>query len=155
MVISLSPETLRRIPLFADLNEEALKHLAVNGQIVSFRQGEWLFREGDPANSLYVVLEGTVDIQLALDANRDVYTDVESLVPGDVVGWSTLVEPFVYRMGAIATSDARLAMIEGLSLAEIVDDYPEASCKLMRNLARIVGERLDALRYRFVSMINA
>jgi CRP/FNR family cyclic AMP-dependent transcriptional regulator len=155
MVVTLSIEVLRRIPLFAELPESALVSLAINSHEVSFKKGEWLFREGDQAEALYIVLSGSVDIRLAIDATRQEFADVDTLVAGDIIGWSALVEPFIYRMGAVALSDTRLAYIDGEALAQVIDTYPETSCKLMRQVTRIIGDRLDALRVRFVSMITA
>ena len=58
-VTSLRSE-LANIPLFGDLDPDSLHTLIRNVRVVSLDAGQVLFREGDPANSLYVIVEGAV-----------------------------------------------------------------------------------------------
>ena len=51
-------DELRQIPLFADLSEEDLEQLYKMAETVSIPAGELVLREGDPGDSLYVVLAG-------------------------------------------------------------------------------------------------
>lgn len=66
-------ETLRKVPLFAKLDPARLKLLAFTSQSVTFEDGELLFREGDAADAIYVVLSGEVDIMVRTDRGEAVY----------------------------------------------------------------------------------
>ncbi|TME33319.1 MAG: cyclic nucleotide-binding domain-containing protein [Chloroflexi bacterium] len=55
-------DALRAAPLFAELPEEDLRRLAEMAQSMSLAQGELLLREGDPGDSMYVVVSGELDV---------------------------------------------------------------------------------------------
>ena len=58
----MEKEFLQKIPFFSDLSEEKLAHLASSGEVVKTSSTELLFHEGDLADALYIVLEGSVRI---------------------------------------------------------------------------------------------
>ncbi|MFC1959691.1 cyclic nucleotide-binding domain-containing protein [Chloroflexota bacterium] len=151
----LSPQDLYRLPLFAGLDHDVLTELVIHSTEITFTEGEWIFQEEDAADALYIVLDGMVAVRLVTDATRQNHADVAELIAGDLVGWSALVEPYIYRMGAFARADTRLAQIKARDLHDFIADYPEAGCVLMTRVAQIMGSRLAALRTRFVSLIEA
>ncbi|CAN5182490.1 hypothetical protein BH24ACT17_BH24ACT17_15130 [soil metagenome] len=55
-------DELRQIPLFTDLSEEDLERLYRMAETVSIPAGQLVLREGDPGDSLYVVLEGELEV---------------------------------------------------------------------------------------------
>ena len=88
----ISPEVLRRYPYFAGIDDESLKQLAMIAEEKSVPAGTVMFREGDPATHLSVILKGEVNIQYVL-GNGELRT-VDTLVEGDLLMWSALVEPY-------------------------------------------------------------
>ncbi len=55
-------ELIRDVPLLARLPEAELRALASHGRMRSYRSGAVLFREGDPGDSLHIVMEGGIRI---------------------------------------------------------------------------------------------
>src|SRR5436309_16108599 len=55
-------QTLRQLPLFANFTDELLQCLVVQGKEVRLYAGDVLFREGEPAEGVYVLLEGELEI---------------------------------------------------------------------------------------------
>lgn len=62
MDIQKETELLRNVPMFAKLDPSKLKLLAFTSQSLHFDDGEVLFREGDRADSAYVIMSGEVEI---------------------------------------------------------------------------------------------
>lgn len=62
MDIQKETDLLRNVPMFAKLDPSKLKLLAFTSQCLSFDDGEVLFREGDRADSAYVIMSGEVEI---------------------------------------------------------------------------------------------
>ena len=120
MGIMLSPETLRRYPHFAGLDHCMLKALAMAGEKVTVKQDEWLFYEGEQADALYLVLSGAVELMVALDPKGAYHVDLCTLVEGDLLGWSAVVEPGIYRLSAVTISDTTLARWGGADLAALM-----------------------------------
>lgn len=154
MDIMLSPETLRRYPLFANLDDGAIKALAMAGRKVAVKQGDWLFYEGDQADALYLVLSGAVELKAALDREGSYHVDLCTLVQGDLLGWSALIDPYVYQLGAVAAQDSRLAKWDGAGLAALMTHQPAMGFKLMCRIMQVVGDRLATFCTRFASLIE-
>ncbi len=151
----ISPELLRRFPLFAGLPPSAFKDIAMFGSEISVRAGDWVFVEGDPADSLCLLLSGQVDLKINLGETGDRHADLSRLVDGDLVGWSALVDPYIYTVGALANTDARLARLDAQKLRGYLDDNPAIGYMVMRQLAQEIGRRLTNLRVQFVSLTGA
>ena len=57
---------LRRVEVLAGLTDEQLEWLASHGQVMQFGPGEMVFREGDPADSMFFILEGSIDLLIGV-----------------------------------------------------------------------------------------
>jgi CRP/FNR family transcriptional regulator, cyclic AMP receptor protein len=76
-------EALAKVPLLSKLDASKLKLLAFASQALTYEDGEILFHAGEPADSLYLILEGTCEI-LAPTPEGDVV--VGTLGPNELVG---------------------------------------------------------------------
>jgi CRP/FNR family cyclic AMP-dependent transcriptional regulator len=150
----ISPEVLRRFTLFAGLDAEVFKTLAMTGEEVIVSAGDWLFQEGAAADALYLIMEGTIDLKINVNEAGTEQADLSSLVSGDVTGWSALVEPYIYTLGAVATSNVRVACLDGEELRALMEEQPEVGYLLMHRVAQAIATRLTNLRVRFVSLIG-
>src|SRR3989339_837083 len=106
----ISPEVLRRYPYFASISEDSLKAIAMMAEEKPIAAGTQLFCEGDPAESLSVIVTGQVEIQYIL-GNGDRRT-VDTLIEGDLLMWSALVEPYKATAVGTASKPTRLVSIE-------------------------------------------
>lgn len=125
---------LAAVPLFATLTPEQMGRLAQTASTRHLRAGEWLFRQGDPGDSLYVVTAGSIDIVNEQGAAQLVRT----LGRGQCIGELALVTGEPRLFGARAHRDSNLARVgrddvEALLLAEPAFGLA---------LTRILGERL-------------
>jgi CRP/FNR family transcriptional regulator, cyclic AMP receptor protein len=154
MGIMISPETLRSHALFAGLDHCMIKALAMAGEKVIIKQGEWLFYEGNEADALYVVISGAVALKVALDHERSSHVELCTLVAGDLLGWSAVVEPGVYHLSASAIKDSTLVKWGGADLAELMTHQPAMGFKLMCRIVQVVGERLAEFAVRFASLVE-
>ena len=150
----ISPEILRRFPLFGRLEPEMIKAVAMLGDEVSYSAGDWLFREGTPAGSLFLVLDGSIELIVDLNGASEQQARLNTRTLGEIIGWSALVPPHTYTLSGRAKTDARLARFDGPELRELMDSDPAAAYWLMHNVASVVGERLVRLRNQFVSMTS-
>jgi len=100
------------------------------------------------------VLRGKVEIRSPLGPEAATHIGVSTLREGDILGWSCLVEPFVYQMGAAALTKVELARLKGDALLELMARRPEVGYLLMSRVASIVGSRLMELRVQLVSLIE-
>ncbi|MEJ5342381.1 MAG: Crp/Fnr family transcriptional regulator [Thermogutta sp.] len=145
----VSPEMLRRYPYFAKISEESLKEIAMMAEERSYPAGLQLFNEGDPADYLNIIVEGGVQIQYQL-GNGEKRT-VDTLVPGDILVWSALIEP--YRTTAIGTTSkpTKVIAIKAKPLRELCDRDPMVGYQLTREIAKLLAHRLESARVQLAA----
>jgi len=137
----ISPEALRRYPYFTAGGEQALKALAMAADENSVPAGETLFEEGDRADRLYIIVEGEVDIQLTLQDGGKV--TVETMVAGDLIGWSAVSGAVQRRATCVAVKPCKLLSIDGATIRDLCEDNAELGYRMMREVVRALAQRLD------------
>lgn len=140
----ISPEVLRRYPYFADISEESLKQLAMIAEEKAIPANTVIFNEGDPAEYLSVILQGEVNIQYRLGTGE--LRTVDTLVAGDLLGWSALIEPYRYTAIATTTKPTQLARLDGPRLRKLCEDDPLLGYKLTTQIAKLLAHRLEGAR---------
>jgi CRP/FNR family cyclic AMP-dependent transcriptional regulator len=154
MGMMVSPEILRRLALFASLDDEMIKCIAMAGEVKIVNNDEWLFREGETAKHLYIILSGRVEIKVSLGPLDIHQIGVCSLREGDLFGWSALVDPYQYQLGAVTSTQCRLVQFDGIRLCELFTHHPSVGYIMMSRITKIIGSRLINLRIQFVSLIE-
>jgi CRP-like cAMP-binding protein len=146
----ISPETLRRYPYFADVSEECLREVAMISEELTVAAGTVLFREGDKADRLYILVDGEVDIQYTLGSGE--LRTVDTLVPGELIMWSALVEPF--RSTAVGTlrQDSKMIAISGDKLRELCEKRHDLGYRMLISLTKLLATRLEGARVQLATV---
>ena len=112
-----------------------------------------LFREGDPADALFVLLEGALEIVAeSTDGKRHVLGRIPA---GGVVGEMALLERSPRRSAtAVATSDSRLLKLPSERFAQLLESDSVAALKMMHNVARVLARRLQLMNERLLQAID-
>jgi CRP/FNR family transcriptional regulator, cyclic AMP receptor protein len=139
----VSPELLRRYHFFAMLNEEQLQAIAMISQEKTYPKNMLLLKENTAANTLMLLLEGDVDLIYSGGGEGAVVNAlVGSIAPGEILGVSALIEPYIYICTARATQQLRVVEIDGQALRELMKKDARLGFALMNNTASAVLERL-------------
>ncbi len=144
-------ESLRAIPFFAAFPESALQVMADRGVERRFAAGETLFRAGDAASGLMVVLEGRVRVVRQAGGRAQV---VHVEAAGGTLGEVPLFAGGGYPATAVAMEPTVCVVIARESLAAAIRSSPDAAFVLLERMARRVRElvgRVDRLSLRSVS----
>ena len=141
---------LQRVPVFAGMTEEQLELVAGCASNVRFREGETLFREGDPADTFYIVRHGSVALETFVPPRGTV--TIETIEAGDVIGWSWLFPPYRWHFDARALSLVRATAFDGACLRGKCDVDPALGYDLMRRFANVMIERLRWTRLRLLDV---
>jgi CRP-like cAMP-binding protein len=155
MGLMLSPEILRRFPLFAGFNHELLKNIAMAGEAIRLKKGTCLFHEGDDAEFFYLIIQGAVELQILLDCHDLSPVGLSILEAGDFIGWSAVAESSTYCINAVVLKRVKLARIRGERLAALLSADPEAGFEFMVRLSQLIGRRLDEVFIRFASLVES
>jgi len=145
-------DTIKTHPFLGDLDEKNLALLAESAMPVEFGQGTVIFREGDPANRFYLILEGRVSLEADLKDENNV--EIQIVGPGDVLGWSWLFPPYYWHFTARALEPVKAIFFYGTRLRECCDSNPELGFALMQRVARVLINRLQHVRRQLVSVAS-
>jgi CRP/FNR family cyclic AMP-dependent transcriptional regulator len=146
----ISPETLRRYPYFGGIGEESLKQIAMLADEVTVPAGTCMFHEGDPAHYLYIIVQGEVNIQYLL--GNDELRTVDTLVDGDVLVWSAMIEPYKTTAIGTANKECRLVRISAPKLRELCEHDPLVGYRLTTQIAKLLSHRLEGARIQLASV---
>lgn len=146
----ISPEVLRRYPYFAAISEDSLKAIAMMAEEKCFPAGTQVFNEGDPADTLNIIVQGEVDIQYVLGSGE--HRTVDTLIAGDLLMWSALVEPYKATAIGTATKELRLVRIDARKLRSLCDHDPMVGYRLMTEVAKLLAHRLEGARVQLAAI---
>lgn len=139
-------QRFHRVTLFEGLSDSQLLHLEDVGSEVPFTRGEDLFRQGDPADALYVVLRGRV--KLVRHAPTGASTILDVLSVGDDLDIASVVDGRVHATSARALSDGTSWRLPTPAFRRLLAEWPLLAGNLLRLLAarqRETTEDLSAL----------
>ena len=143
-------ELIADAPVFAGLRPADLTLIAGCAQNVAFEAGKLLFREGEPADTFYVVRRGRVSLELHTPERGGLVID--TIEPGEVVGWSWLFEPYVWHFDARAAGPLRAIAFDGACLRGKCEDDKALGYELMKRFAQVMIDRLQHARVRLLDV---
>ena len=141
---------LHDVPIFQGMSDEALELLSGCASNIRFADGEMLFREGDDAEVFYVIRHGRVALDMFVPARGAV--TIETVDPGEVIGWSWLFPPYRWHFDAKALGLVRATVFGGACLREKCEHDTAFGYDLMSRFAQVMIERLQWTRLRLLDM---
>lgn len=146
----VSPELLRRYPFFAPISDVSLKQLAMLAEEKRVSAGETMFYEHDPADQLFVIVKGEVNISYTLGSGEQ--RVVDTLVDGDLLVWSALVEPHRTTGIGTTTKETHLLAIPADPLRKLCEADPELGARLMNQIVKLLAHRLVGARVQLAAV---
>ncbi|MGD9876817.1 Crp/Fnr family transcriptional regulator [Desulfococcus sp.] len=126
---------LEQLEMFEGLEHGDLEMLKALFNSIRVREGELLTRRGDPAQNFYIILSGNFMISFK---DGKAFTLHEK---GDVIGMSTMLEPFDYRGTTLALTDGEVLMAAGDKFNELLRGNARLSETIMRRLNDVIAQR--------------
>jgi signal transduction histidine kinase len=143
------PEELRTLFLFEKLTDEQLERLCREGHVETFESGQ-VFAEGDPADNLYVLIDGAVvtsrrvgedDVEVGRTGQRGVYSGAYTAYLGERV-------PQIYQNSMRVTEPSRFFVLGAECFAQIMGEWFPMAVHLLEGLfiggqksREVVGQR--------------
>lgn len=135
-------------PFFKGLSESHLRLLAESAMVTEFKAGQWIYRQGDPANRFYLILEGKVLIESKVKDRGMV--PIRTLGPGEDLAWAWLFPPYYMHFSACAIEPTRAIFFYGTRLREQCETNHELGYQLMKRIAEVVIHNLNAIQLRLL-----
>lgn len=158
--LSVTAERLRRSEIFGDLTDADLVTIAKFCSEESYREGDLVLVEGEPAEKLFIVERGKLALEKKIQLGRHSTprnATIGYIEPGKTAGFSTLSSPHVYSTSVICVEPTRAIVIDGGPLRSYLETHPEAGLKVMKTLAALISSRYrratNTLTY-FLSIVS-
>lgn len=146
-------QILRHLPWFNDLTQAQLEQLASIASLHRLERGDILFKEGDRDDSLYVLLEGQIVLEVEVPTRGQVVFFTAELM--DILGWSSLTPIVRQRTAqARASQECLLLGFNSKLLQQLCDEDHQIGYIVMRRLANVVANRLLTTRLCLLDIIS-
>jgi CRP-like cAMP-binding protein len=136
----ITPTMLREIGLFGALSDEVLAHLARTLKPLSLGSGDLVFREGEPAHEMYVLLEGEVEVLRRSRAGRD--HRIALLGPNDCFGEMSVVDMQPRSATVRAVAPSRVLRMSTEDMDGLYRHDLKSYALITLNIARDLSRRL-------------
>lgn len=150
-------ETLERIiaehPFFEGLESYYTGLLTGCASNVRFTAGTYIFKEGEEANTFYLIRAGKVALEILPPQSRPI--TVETLTEGELLGWSWLLPPYVWNFHAHALQDTRAIAIDGKCLRNKCEQNHDLGYEVLKRFSQIMARRLQATRFQLLDVYAA
>lgn len=131
--------------LFKGLSESQLQRLTTIAKEIKIPKSRWLFHEGKPADQIYVLKAGTMELLTRVDSQYELPIKILR-TSGVCFGTSALVPPYEYSLSSRCAEDAKLFEISRQDLEKLNAEDSALGCTVMKNLAQHLLERLRETR---------
>ena len=127
------------IELFQGIEAEVMNQISNICSEENYSKGLVLFNKGEKAESLYILVEGSLHLIIA---NGGMITYLLK-DPGQVFGWSSMVESGHYTASGVCATDIKVLRIEKKELDKLFSQYPDAGLTILKRLAAVISQRLS------------
>jgi len=150
-------ETLERIiaehAFFAGMEPAYTELLAGCASNVRFKAGDYIIREGDEAKTFYLIREGEATVEIGVPHRKPII--VSTLGEGEILGWSWLLPPYVWKFNVRAIGGMRAFALDGKCLRTKCEENHDLGYELLKRFAQIIESRLEAARFQLLDIYSA
>jgi CRP-like cAMP-binding protein len=147
---------LKAVRIFEDCTTQELEDIATICEQVSFNTGERLFEANSPAEHLFLVVKGLIELHFNVthySAAKKI--TFERVKQGEILGWSSaLTQPRVYALSATAVKDSELLRIRVSDIEKLCMENNHLGYVLMKNISETIAARFNRLQHLFIAEIQ-
>lgn len=132
MTLDTEVQSLRKVPMFRDIDPSRLKLIAFTSERIHYRAGQRFFRQGDAADAAYVILDGKADVVVDNEGND---IKVAELGRNALVGEMGILSDTPRSATVIASEAVSALRIDKSVFLELLTQFPQMSIAVMRELA--------------------
>jgi CRP-like cAMP-binding protein len=154
----MSPQDLANdiaaTPFLAGMDDRHIRALADCACRTHFDEGQIIFQQGETANRFYLIEEGRIQLEAALQSGeRRIVAGI--IEPGGVLGWSWLFPPYQWQFTARALTKTSAIFFYGTVLRENCETDPSLGFALFQRMGEEMMKRLQAARRRLLEAERA
>jgi CRP/FNR family transcriptional regulator, cyclic AMP receptor protein len=144
--MACSPEILKRIPLFALLDDEEAAVLAAQVEVKNFAQRQRIWKIGDPGGRAYVLVSGVVRVTTVDEDQQEVIVDQPA--EGEFFGFASMLDQTAHQTDAVAVEESVCLEVDRHDIATLLERKPHAGMDMLTVLGRQFHASQQLVRVR-------
>ncbi len=145
-------EIMRQHPFLAGLSHEHIQTLIGCASNVRFADDSMIMHEGQVANKFYLIRSGRVALQVDIPGKEPLR--IQTVGPGEILGWSWLISPFRWHFSGIVTLETRAIALDGECLRMKCEKDSAFGYEMLKRLSQVMERRLDATRLQLIDLYD-
>ena len=137
------PDVIHRSYVFERLSTGQVQKLASISREETYEAGQYIFREGEQARSLFVIEDGTIELKMKITVvpeRRKGIATADVITKGATFGWSAVVEPHTFIGSAKAVVRCKVVAIDGGQLTQLMDSDHTMGYEVMKRFSQAVHQ---------------
>jgi CRP-like cAMP-binding protein len=143
-------QLLRQHPFLAGLSDELMDVIVGCASNVRFTEGTRIIREGELANTFYLIRTGRVALEIESGGRGGLR--IQTAGPGEILGWSWLISPYRWHFNGIAVAETRAIALDGECLRRKCESNAHFGYEMLKRLALVMERRLEATRLQLLDI---
>ena len=148
-MVIVDKNELRNIGILKCFSEDDFCSLLPYIDIIQFKPGEFIIREGERGGGLFIIVDGKVDINKGIEGDS---VTIATLEKGDFFGETDIISEGPRMASAIAKTETSVANIKKEGMENIEKHHPTCSMKLYKVIAQILSKRLKNMDDEYLNL---
>jgi len=140
---------LKECTFFRGFDDGELNKLSVLATEEKYLAGSHMYQNGDPAKALYLIKKGKIVLYIDnyMGPNKPpMQVTVDMIVGGEAMGWSAVVEPYLYTLSALCIDDTEAIVVDAVGLRKLMNEDYAIGFKIMGAVSKTIASRLTHTR---------
>jgi CRP/FNR family transcriptional regulator, cyclic AMP receptor protein len=146
----MNPEELKHIAVLQAVDNEALARLAAALEAKDYADGQTVFAEGDPGDSMFFIVKGCIHVEKRAQATGATHKTLAVLEAGDYFGEMALLDQKPRSASAVATGGARILRLSKAAFDQMQGQSTQAAMNVLFAMIRTSSERIRRLSAQVV-----
>jgi CRP-like cAMP-binding protein len=150
---NVTPEQLRQIRCLQEIDEKFLSQIAAMARLVEFPAGKILYREGQPLSNIYLILSGSVSLEICaagVGCRR-----IMTVSAGDLLGITPAVGQSLSTGTTRTLAPTKAIELNASQVLTLCEHNPRFGYEFMRQVALAISQRLSATRLQLLDVFGA
>ena len=142
--------TLRGHPFLKGLDPRHMDALSACSEERAFQPGEYLWRQGEVSEWLYLIDSGEVSLEISIP-NEGPFP-LEAAVAGEILGWPWMETSDRVRFDARAVTPVTAVALKGQAVREKCEADERLGYEILKRYSRVTSESLERMRLRLIKI---
>lgn len=142
---------LKNFRIFNDLNDRELEAIVNFAREEEYDAGVRIFEEKALASSLYLVLDGKIEVRLR--GKNDRMITIDEVGPGEIFGWSAVAAPYSFTAATWAVEKSRVIILDARNLRDLFEKNNHIGYRVIKEVAAVITRRLKAMEAKFLGVL--